>query len=77
MVEHRIRDPQVVDILETEVGRGRSLRGGRCLICGEWIEPDAVDVYEVSVGRAGNVELDLLSHASCLVGVVHPSISLV
>lgn len=75
MVEHIYRNPQAIDILESEITQlDRAARGGPCLICGEWIEPDAAEIYEVTVGRRGAVEFSALSHVDCLVSTIHPSI---
>ena len=41
-------DPHRVDIEEQREERTLS-RGGSCLVCGDWIEPDAPNVYRVLV----------------------------
>jgi hypothetical protein len=77
MVEHLYRDPERIDILESEVRQqhpGR--RGGPCLVCGAWIEPESEDVLDVTVGRDGVAELAAVAHPACLARVVHDPSSL-
>ena len=48
-------------------------QGGACLICGEWIEPEATDVYRVHVSnppRAG----EYACHEACFERIKHASL---
>lgn len=75
VVEHRIVDPQVLEIPEEPKVVGRRAGAG-CLICGEWVDADGDDAYALAIGRVGSVELDAVAHGACLRGVVAPSFAL-
>jgi hypothetical protein len=65
-------DPHRVDIEEQREERPLS-RGGSCLVCGDWIEPDAPNVYRVLVSQPPR-EAEYACHEACFDRVRHPSV---
>ena len=71
-VDRVMRDPEWVEIPERSEQQGRA-RGGLCLVCGEWIEPDASDVFRVLVSNPPR-EAEYVCHEACLERVRHASV---
>jgi hypothetical protein len=51
------------------------MRGGACLVCGEWIDASATDAYRVTVSNPPR-EAEYPCHEGCLERVAHPSVRL-
>jgi hypothetical protein len=76
VVEHLYRDPNERPITEADAAQAVPLRGGLCLVCGEWVEAGGEDVYAVSVTAAGGDAAEYVVHATCLATVAHPGMRL-
>jgi hypothetical protein len=76
MVEHILRDPQVLPVLETEPRSVLPPPEGPCLVCGEWVGGEAEGVYAVRVERHRGAAASLVAHAACLARVAHASVRL-
>jgi hypothetical protein len=74
MVEHRIRDPQILEIEEASTDFLTPQRGGSCLICNGWIDAEEHH-YDVAISSQEG-RLDGVCHASCLAGTTHPTFAL-
>ncbi len=59
--------------IEEHVEERRLSRGGRCLVCGEWIEAEAQDAYRVLVSKAPR-EAEYPCHEACFERVKHESV---
>jgi hypothetical protein len=73
-IDKVMHDADYAPIPEGE-GRRVLVRGGACLVCGEWIEPDADDAYRLLVSRPPQ-EAEYPCHEACLARVAHPSVAL-
>ena len=67
-----MRDPKRAEIPE-RVDEHVRARGGACLVCGEWIEPDASDVYRIQVSNPPR-EAEYACHEACFERVRHASV---
>jgi hypothetical protein len=67
-----MHDPYREDIPEQREERARA-RGAPCLVCGEWIEPDAEDAYRVHVSNPPR-EAEYACHEACFERVKHASV---
>jgi hypothetical protein len=77
LVEHLIPDPRNAPMNESEIRPGLPIRGGLCLVCGEWVEPgDDDNLYVVAVSAPRGDGAEYLSHATCLARVAHPGMRL-
>jgi hypothetical protein len=75
VVEHRIQDPQVVELTEeTEVVVAAP--EGACLFCGQWIDGEETGVYALRLSRAEGDTRDFVSHVSCLAERADPAAKL-
>jgi hypothetical protein len=72
LVEHLIPDPRNAPITESQTSTGLPIRGGSCLFCGEWVEPEGDDVYVLAVTAPRGDGAEYVSHATCLARVTHP-----
>jgi hypothetical protein len=68
-----MHDPNRADIPDQREQRFLS-RGGPCLVCSDWIEPDAKDAYRVLVSNPPR-EAEYVCHEACFERVKHTSIS--
>jgi hypothetical protein len=75
VVEHRIRDPQVVELTE-ETEAPVAAPEGPCLFCGQWIDEEETGVYVVRLSRAEGDTREYVSHVSCLAERADPSAKL-
>ena len=48
-------------------------RGGPCLVCGEWIEPDSKDAYWLVVSNPP-LEAEYRCHVACFEDVKHTAV---
>jgi hypothetical protein len=48
-------------------------RGGPCLVCGEWIEPEATDAFRVLVSNPPR-EAEYACHEACFERVKHTTL---
>ena len=71
-VDKVMRDPEWVEIPERSDEHGLT-RGGLCLVCGEWIEADATDVFRVLVSNPPR-EAEYACHEACFERVRHASV---
>jgi hypothetical protein len=76
LVEHLIPDPRNAPMSESDTRPGLPIRGGLCLVCGEWVEPEGEDLYVVAVSAPRGDGAEYLSHATCLARVTHPGMRL-
>ena len=67
-----MHDPNRAEIPDRVEDRVLS-RGGACLVCGEWIEPDARDAYRVHVSNPPR-EAEYPCHEACFERVKHETI---
>lgn len=67
-----MRDPEWVEIPEASE-RPALARGGLCLVCGEWIEPDAGDVFRVVVSNPPR-EAEYACHEACFDRIRHAGV---
>jgi hypothetical protein len=76
MVEHLPRDPEAIQISEREAAPHGPLHvsGGRCLVCGGWIEHDEAGVYRVTLATSAGVLGDFPCHVPCLHRVADASV---
>jgi hypothetical protein len=72
-VDKVMRDPELVEI--PEQSEEWALPRGLCLVCGEWIDANAVDAYRVVVSNPPR-QAEYPCHEACLARVAHPSIQL-
>jgi hypothetical protein len=72
MVERIMRNPDLASMTETEAAAPVVMRGGLCLICGEWVEPDTDDVFMVTLTRPSGEAAEYVAHAGCVARVGHP-----
>lgn len=73
-VDKVMQDSELVEVPERREDRVL-LRGGVCLVCGEWIAADASDAYRVIVSNPPR-EAEYPCHEACLERVAHPSVQL-
>jgi hypothetical protein len=74
VVEHIMRDPQVVPLSEELPAPG--VQEGSCLFCGLWIDPETDGVYQLSISK-GEVEGgEYVCHIACLVEKAQPTVPL-
>jgi hypothetical protein len=71
-VDKVMRDPEWVEIPEASEEHAFT-RGGLCLVCGDWIEPDARDVFRVVVSNPPR-EARYPCHEACFERVRHASV---
>jgi hypothetical protein len=67
-----MHDPNRAEIPDREEQRVVS-RGGPCLVCGEWIEPNAEDAYRVHVSNPPR-EAEYACHEACFSRVKHDTV---
>jgi hypothetical protein len=67
-----MHDPHRADIPDQREQRILS-RGGPCLVCSEWIEPEARDAYRVLVSNPPR-EAEYACHEACFEQVKHTTI---
>jgi hypothetical protein len=68
-----MHDPDRTDIPDRLEQRIAS-RGGPCLVCAEWIEPDAKDAYRVVVSNPPR-ETEYTCHEACFERVKHAKVA--
>jgi hypothetical protein len=74
VVEHIMRDPQVVPLSEERAPA--PVQEGPCLFCGLWIDSETDGVCALSVSK-GDVEgREYVCHIACLVEKAHPTVPL-
>jgi hypothetical protein len=76
LVEHLIPDPRNQPLVETDTTPGLPIRGGLCLVCGEWVEPEGDDLYVVVVSAPRGDAAEYIAHATCMARVTHPGMRL-
>jgi hypothetical protein len=76
LVEHLIPDPRNAPIAESQTSTGLPIRGGSCLFCGEWVEPEGDDIYVLAVSAPRGDGAEYVSHATCLARAAHPAVRL-
>jgi hypothetical protein len=64
-----MHDPERRDIPDRQEQR-LAARGGPCLVCGQWIEPDAEDAYRVLVSKPPR-QAEYSCHEACFEGIRH------
>jgi hypothetical protein len=74
MVEHIMRDPQVVDLSEEPAPT--PVQEGSCLFCGLWIDPETDGVYALSVSKGDLEGREYVCHIACLAEKAHPTVQL-
>ena len=67
-----MHDPHRAEIPERQEQRGLS-RGAPCLVCGEWIEPNATDAFRVLVSNPPR-EAEYACHEACFDRVKHATV---
>ena len=67
-----MHDPNRTPIAEEHEQRALS-RGGPCLVCGEWIEPEDEGVFRVHVSNPPR-DAEYALHEACFERVKHPSV---
>ena len=67
-----MHDPNRVEIPDRPEERTLS-RGGPCLVCGEWIEPEAQDAYRVHVSNPPR-EAEYACHEACFERTKHAAV---
>jgi hypothetical protein len=72
VVEHNLPDPSLGPLTPEEAAAPVHLRGGLCVICGEWVETTGEDAFRVTLTRTGGEVGEYAAHATCMARVAHP-----
>jgi hypothetical protein len=72
VVEHNLPSPGLGPLTSEKAAAPVHLRGGLCVICGEWVEPATEDAFRVTLERATGETGEYVAHAVCLARVAHP-----
>jgi hypothetical protein len=67
-----MHNPNQADIPDRQEQRILS-RGGPCLVCGAWIEPEAKDAYRLLVSNPPR-QAEYTCHEACFEGVKHTAL---
>jgi hypothetical protein len=67
-----MRDPSLGPLTPEEAAAPVKMRGGLCLICGEWVEPEGDNALAVTLARPSGEASDYAAHATCMATVGHP-----